>query len=76
MTITANMCTLDRTARTVIGIVFIYIGFMDTYLDIDDLIRILLGIFGIINIGSAYLAFCPIYKLANLSTLKKKTHPE
>jgi len=71
MDVKTNMCRLDRFIRIALGLVLIYIVFISSYLDMGTFIKVLLGIFAIINIGSGLLAFCPVYNLANISTEKK-----
>jgi len=67
-----NMGQIDRLIRVVTGLVMMYLGFIDQSI-IDDLtINLIVGVFGIISIAFAYIAFCPIYTLGNVSTAKKK----
>lgn len=66
-----NMGQIDRLIRVITGLVMMYLGFIDQSI-IDDLtINIIVGVFGIISIAFAYIAFCPIYTLGNVSTAKK-----
>lgn len=71
-----NMCFLDRTLRVVAGFVLLYFAFFDTTLLNNMYIKILIGFFGLLNMGSAFFGHCPIYNLANLSTVKKSDHSE
>ena len=66
-----NMCTLDRSIRVCLGVGLLYLAFFDTSFSLDIYIKVLLGIIGLVNISSGFMAYCPVYKLANLSTLKK-----
>lgn len=63
-----NMGTIDRLIRTVTGLAMIYVGFFNQSLIGNITIASIVGIFGIISIAFAYLAFCPIYTLGNVST--------
>lgn len=63
-----NMGTLDRLIRTITGLAMIYFGFIDQSLIGNVTIAIIVGVFGIISIAFAYIAFCPIYTLGNVST--------
>lgn len=67
-----NMCTVDRIARTLIGVALLYVGFVDAAIISSDLIGYLVGALGAINVGSALLAYCPVYSLANVSTLRPR----
>lgn len=62
------MGTIDRLIRTVSGLAMIYFGFIDQSLIGNVTIALIVGVFGIISIVFAYLAFCPIYTLGNVST--------
>lgn len=69
-----NMGQIDRLIRIVTGLVMVYLGFIDQSI-IDDLtINLIVGVFGIISMVFAYIAFCPIYTLGNISTAKKPTN--
>ena len=66
-----NMGTVDRLIRVLTGLAMIYFGFIDTSLIGNTVIATIVGFFGIISIGFAYIAFCPIYTLGNISTNKE-----
>lgn len=63
-----NMGTIDRTIRILSGLVMMYFGFIDQTLIGTTSIAYIVGIFGIVSIAFAYIAFCPIYTLGNIST--------
>ena len=65
------MGLIDRLIRVLTGLVMMYFGFVNQAVIGNFTINIIVGIFGIISIVFAYLAFCPIYTLGNVSTLKK-----
>ena len=68
-----NMGQIDRLIRTVTGLAMMYFGFVDQSI-IDDLtINLIVGVFGIVSIAFAYIAFCPIYTFGNISTAKKSS---
>lgn len=67
-----NLHYIDITIRLILGITLIYIGFLDTSIVANGIIRILLGVFGIVNIIAALMRYCPVYKLAGLSTFHKR----
>ena len=71
MILNRNMHRIDQVARITLGIALIYIGFIDRGLVTDPLLGILLGVFGIMNLGSGILGVCPVYLVAGLSTLRK-----
>ena len=64
-----NMSGIDRALRAVLGAVLIYLPFSATPLVADAVIVGLLAIFGLVNLGSAVVGHCPVYRLANLSTV-------
>jgi hypothetical protein len=68
-----NMSTFDRIARFFLGIILIHLGFIDHWLISNMVANISLGLFGLVNVGSSFMAHCPIYRLANLSTFKEKS---
>lgn len=70
MKIKLNMNNLDRGLRVAGSVLLIYIGFSNTGLLNNVAINTLLGGFGVLNLFSAALGFCPIYYLAHLSTYK------
>lgn len=63
-----NLANWDRAARVVVGLVCVYLGFIDTSIIGSSLVAILVGVFGIVNIGAATVSYCPVYGLAGLST--------
>lgn len=66
-----NMGQIDRIIRIASGLVLMYIGFIEQSI-IDDLaINIIVGVFGLVSAAFAYIGFCPIYTLGNVSTVKK-----
>ena len=66
-----NMGRVDQAIRVVTGLVMMYLGFINQEVIGNMTINIIVGIFGIISILFAYMAFCPIYTLGNVSTIKK-----
>ena len=72
VTLAKNMNRLDQAIRTVIGLALIYFGFVDPSFIGDRLYAVILGLFGVLNLMSAVVAFCPVYALAGISSLGKK----
>ena len=72
MKIKRNLHNIDRIARLVIGVVCIYVGFIDTSIIGNSLVSTLVGIFGIVNIYAGLVASCPVYSLTGLSTYREK----
>lgn len=68
-----NMGSIDRAIRIVTGLAMMYFGFIDQSVIGNLTINIIVGIFGIVSIVFAYMAFCPIYSLGNISTTKSST---
>jgi len=71
MAIKRNLHTIDIVVRTVIGAALVYICFIDTTYIANDVVRWLLGIFGVVNLFAAAFRTCPIYALAGISTYRK-----
>lgn len=67
-----NMNRLDQVMRVGIGLTLIYFGFVDPSFIGDTLYAMILGLFGVLNLVSALVAFCPVYALAGISSLSKK----
>ena len=74
MTFNRNMHPIDQILRVLLGITLIYIGFFDRELVSDALLGSLLGAFGVVNMVSGFVAFCPVYAVAGLSTLRKASN--
>ena len=68
MSIKPNLHNIDRLIRTVVGIGCIYIGFIDQSMITNNIVSILIGLFGIINLIAAAISYCPIYGFAGFST--------
>ena len=66
-----NMGRLDQSIRVATGLVMMYLGFINQEVIGNQTINIIVGFFGIISIVFAYMAFCPIYTLGNVSTIRK-----
>jgi len=71
MAIKRNLHTIDITVRTFIGIILVYVGFIDASHISNDVTRWLSGIFGIVNLLAAALRFCPIYAFAGINTYQE-----
>jgi len=66
-----NMGNVDRVIRILMGLAMIYLGFIDQSLIGSVAIASIVGVFGVISIAFAYIAFCPLYTLGNVSTASK-----
>ncbi len=66
--IKVNLSKLDRVFRISIGLLLMYIGFIDTTLIGDVYLAGILGVFGLINLGAGLIAYCPLYRLAGINT--------
>lgn len=71
MAIKRNLHNIDITVRIIVGTALVYICFIDTNYISNDIVRWLLGTFGVVNIIAAALRSCPIYALAGISTFRK-----
>lgn len=72
MSLKCNIGKLDQVLRIVTGLVLIYVGFVNTAIINDSLINNVLGVFGVINIVVGFIRVCPVYYMANISTLPDK----
>ncbi len=68
MVIHKNLHPLDRAARTIVGLGCTYAGFIDGGYIGNETICVLVGIFGLVNLGAALFSYCPVYQLAGISS--------
>lgn len=73
MAIKRNLHWIDIIVRLVIGGALVYIGFIDTSYIANGTVRILIGVFGAVNIIAGLVRSCPVYALAGISTYREKT---
>ena len=73
MAIKRNLHTIDMIVRLVIGVALVYVGFIDTSYIANSTVRIVLGIFGAVNIVAGLVKSCPVYALAGISTYREKS---
>ena len=66
-----NMGMVDRCIRIVMGTVMIYVGFVDQSILGNTTINTIIGVIGTASILFAFIAFCPLYTLGDVSTIKK-----
>ncbi len=64
MTVKANVGSVDRVIRIVIGIVLLLLLFF-----LEGNLKYI-GLIGVIPILTAFISFCPIYALFKISTKK------
>lgn len=64
-----NMGTTDRIIRTVLALLVLVFYLAGV---ISGLAAIILGIFALIFLVTSFTGVCPLYKLINISTLKKQ----
>lgn len=67
-----NMGKIDQLIRLLVGLTLIYIGFIETTIVSDSVLRWLLGLIGVVNFASALVATCPLYHLIHFSTCENK----
>ena len=68
MTFRRNLSRLDQVLRIGVGLVLVYMGFIDTSLIGDTYLAVAAGVFGSINIVVGILGNCPLYRWAGIST--------
>ena len=65
---TKNVGTADRIIRTLLAIVF---GILIFTGEVSGTLAIILGVLGVVLLGTSIVSFCPLYLVGKLSTLKK-----
>ncbi|MFO8024216.1 DUF2892 domain-containing protein [Thiohalophilus sp.] len=58
-----NIGPIERSIRSLVGLLLIYLGFIETSIIPDPLFSFLVGIFGAANLFSGLLGWCPMYHL-------------
>jgi len=76
MKLKVNMGIIDRSFRLLVGLILIYIGFINQELVSSEILRYILGVIGVINIISSLAGICPIYMLANINTCRMTSRTE
>ncbi|MGD8642368.1 MAG: DUF2892 domain-containing protein [Gammaproteobacteria bacterium] len=66
-----NMHPIDRSVRLIVGLICVYIGFIDISLISSRPLAIVVGLFGAINIWAFSTSRCPVYSVAHFSTAEK-----
>lgn len=66
--IKCNLGGLDRALRSGIGLLMVYLGFINETLITDTIAGVALGVFGTIIMLSAIVCNCPLYLLAGFNT--------
>jgi hypothetical protein len=66
-----NVGTADRIIRITIGIVCAYFALAPTDVLANEVLRIVIGVFAILNLGTGLLGWCPMYAMASLNTRKE-----
>lgn len=64
----SNMHSIDRYVRLIVGILCVYIGFVDSSLITSRFVATLVGAFGLVNLYAFYTQRCPVYTVAGFST--------
>jgi len=67
-----NLHTIDRGIRLVVGVGCVWLGFMASgeYFA-NQLVAVLVGLFGIVNVFAFAFNHCPVYHATGLSTYQK-----
>lgn len=64
----------DQVARSCLGIFLVYLGFFNPDVINNNLLNVIVGGFGLLNIVSATARICPAYLLINFSTRKDQSN--
>jgi hypothetical protein len=72
MVFVRNLSRLDQVLRIGVGLVLVYMGFIDTSLIGDTYLAVAAGVFGAINVVVGFGGYCPLYRLAGISTRHSK----
>jgi hypothetical protein len=73
MALKRNLHTIDIILRTIFGLACLYAGFIDAEFIANQVVSIMVGIFGILNLVAASIRFCPIYTIVDFSTYQEKS---
>lgn len=65
-----NLCKADRVIRGILSITLIIFAVFWSDQIGDVLLQSLIIIFAVLNLISFAIGWCPVYKLANISTFK------
>lgn len=65
-----NLHRIDQFVRSIIAVICIYVGFIDSSWIAEPVLSIAVGVFGIINLLAVIARFCPFYHLAGISTYR------
>jgi hypothetical protein len=65
-----NLCKLDRIIRGVLSVALIIFAVFWADKIGDVLLQTLIIVFALLNLISFAIGWCPVYKLANISTFK------
>jgi hypothetical protein len=65
-----NLCKLDRIIRGVLSVALIIFAVFWADKIGDVLLQTLIIVFAVLNLISFAIGWCPVYKLANISTFK------
>ncbi len=71
---TANVGAPDRIVRLVLGIALIALPFVGGAAFAGPVLAWGLPIVGLVLAATAFLAFCPIYKVLGISTKQREQH--
>ena len=71
MRLSVNLNTLDRFFRFSVGVACVGAGFFGGDFIPNQMVSILIGIFGVINIFASFTAHCPVYSACGINTAKK-----
>jgi len=63
-----NLGQIDSTVRTIVGIALVLISIIPNPIVSSLLPRIIVGVVAVILVSTGLLKFCPLYKIAGLST--------
>ncbi|MDF1730934.1 MAG: DUF2892 domain-containing protein [Minwuia sp.] len=64
------MSGIDAVIRLAFGVLLVWLGFFAEGMIVNQLLDFLIGAFGLLNIGSGLMRFCPVYRFAGLSTVR------
>ena len=74
--ITPNLSGIDRLIRLTLGVFLLWLGLIAVDVLDDTFINFVIAIFGAVNVVSAMLSHCPLYKQVGISTLNPARNHE
>jgi hypothetical protein len=73
MAIKRNLHSVDRVLRLIIGVGCLALTIGKPEIIGNQVVNVLVGIFGVVNLWAGFVANCPVYHVTGFSTYSKKS---